>query len=111
MSEAMQRPVRVLVVAPATEPEVRVVDGDSLEAMQAIVGGYIEPVYALRDVVLFCNEDGISMGLPANRPLPEIGQTLRGTFFLTGPADDEGDASDLTDEQIEKYRARFALAH
>ena len=45
--------MRVLVVEPEHRPEVREIDG-SLEAMQSIVGGLIQPIYLDDSVVLVC---------------------------------------------------------
>lgn len=39
---------------------------DTLEAMQSIVGGYIEVVGLSEENVIVCNEEGRILGLPAN---------------------------------------------
>ena len=58
--------MRVLVIEPERRPEVREID-DSLKAMQEIVGGLIQPIYAFDEpVALFCNDEGKLMNLPVN---------------------------------------------
>ncbi|NBK19625.1 DUF3846 domain-containing protein [Anaerotruncus sp. 1XD42-93] len=49
--------MRVLVVEPERRPEPREISG-SLESMQEIVGGLIQPIYLDDSVVLLCNDDG-----------------------------------------------------
>lgn len=103
--------MRVLVVEPRRRPEVREIDG-SLEAMQKIVGGLIQPVYPFEDAVaLVCNDEGKLMNLPPNRGLrDEDGQIydiVCGTFFLCGSPEDSDHFTGLTQEQIERYQRRF----
>ena len=59
--------IRVLKVAPGKAPEAVAIP-NTLEAMQQMVGGYIE-VIPLEDVCLVCNEEGKLMGLPGSRRL------------------------------------------
>ena len=103
--------MRVLVVEPERRPELREIDG-SLESMQEIVGGLIQPVYPFDDpVALICNDEGKMMNLPLNRGLrDEDGQIydiVAGTFFLCGASGDSDHFASLTPEQIECYRERF----
>lgn len=103
--------MRVLVVEPERRPEIREIDG-SLESMQEIVGGLIQPIYPFDDLVaLVCNDEGKLMNLPANRGLrDEDGQIydiVCGTFFLCGAPDDSDDFTSLTPEQIERYEKLF----
>jgi len=81
---AMMQKIEVMVFEPGKPGEARSID-DSLEAMQAVVGGYIEQVglafgplaQGLPAVlVVICNEDGRPHGLPLNR------WGLLGTFFV-----------------------------
>ena len=46
-------------------PEVVEIE-NTLEAMQKVVGGYIESVHVRTDCVMICNEEGRLMGLPFN---------------------------------------------
>ena len=94
--------IRVLKVAPGKAPEAVAIP-NTLEAMQQMVGGYIE-VIPLEDVCLVCNEEGKLMGLPGSRRLGD--DIIAGTFFLAGDTPD-GDFISLTEQQIEEYTRRF----
>lgn len=102
--------MRILVVEPEHRPEVREIDG-SLEAMQNIVGGLIQPIYLDDSVALICNDEGKLMNLTANRGLRnsdgQIYDIVCGTFFLCGAPPDCDHFTSLTPEQIERYRERF----
>ena len=103
--------MQILIVEPERRPEVKEIDG-TLEAMQKVVGGYIEAIYPFDDAVaLVANEEGKLDGLPANRGLrDEDGQIydiICGTFFLCGAPADSDHFTSLTAEQIEKYRKHF----
>ena len=103
--------MRVLVVEPERRPELREIDG-SLESMQEIVGGLIQPLYPFDDpVALVCNDEGKLMNLPANRGLRgedgQIYDIVCGTFFLCGAPEDSDHFTSLAPEQIERYRERF----
>ena len=79
--------IKVLVVEPMEKPYVKEMD-NSLEAMQAIVGGFIETVYPFEDpVVLVCNVEFFVMcSKKAKRPdfrafrLTQL-HIIRMTFF------------------------------
>ena len=91
-------------------PTVQEIDG-SLKAMQQIVGGGIEAVYPFDDpVAVICNDEGRRLGLPMNRALTgEHGlpyDIIRGTFFMVGLGEDC--FISLTEQQIEKYRKKYA---
>ena len=103
--------MRILVIEPERRPEVREID-DSLEAMQELVGGLIQPIYPFDDsVALVCNDEGKLMDLAANRGLrDERGQIydiVCGTFFLCGAPADTDHFTSLTSEQIERYQKLF----
>ena len=102
--------MRILVVEPEHRPEVREIDG-SLEAMQNIVGGLIQPIYLDDSVALICNDEGKLMNLTANRGLRDsdgqIYDIVFGTFFLCGAPSDCNHFTSLTPEQIERYQERF----
>ena len=102
--------MRILVVEPEHRPEVREIDG-SLEAMQNIVGGLIQPIYLDDSVALICNDEGKLMNLTANRGLRnsdgQMYDIVSGTFFLCGAPPDCDHFTSLTPEQIERYRERF----
>lgn len=103
--------MRILVIEQERRPEVREIN-DSLEAMQELVGGLIQPIYPFDEpVVLVCNDEGKLMDLPANRGLrDERGQIydiVCGTFFLCGAPADADHFTSLTSEQIERYQKLF----
>ena len=61
--------MNVLLVAPM-EPPRRVDIENSLESMQAVVGGLIQAVYPFDEpVALVCNDEDKLLGLPLNRCL------------------------------------------
>lgn len=102
--------MRVLLVRPMEEPEVVEIE-KSLEAMQGLVGGWIEALYPYNDNVgLVCNEEGKLMGLTPNRMLlNEYGNpydVICGDFFVAGLTED--DFCSLTDAQIERYKEEFS---
>ncbi len=99
--------IRVLVVEPMKPCEVREIP-DTLEAMQALVGGDIEAVTSIRYAsAIVCNGNGKLLNLPYNRPLlDESGllplDILHGTFFIAGMSGEH--FVSLTDEQIQRYK-------
>lgn len=101
--------MKVIVCEP--QKKARVVDiDDSLETLQETVGGYIETVYPFYDdgVLLICNEEGKLDGSLPNRRIPEISDIIFGTFLVVGDGEDV--FRSLTDEEIERYLARFEPA-
>lgn len=102
----MQRNIRVLVVEPNMLPYEKVIP-NRLKDKQEIVGGNIEYARVDNDgsALLICNEEGKIRGLPYNR---DIGHdVIAGTFLIVGDDPDIGEDRSLTDEQVEKYKARF----
>ena len=110
--------MKVLVVRPMEMPEVQEID-HTLSAMQElvggtiqrIVGGDIEAVYPFDDpVALVCHGEGKLLGLPMNRALTDGHgvpyDIVCGTFFVAGLKED--DFASLTEQQIEKYRKKYA---
>lgn len=101
--------MKVLVVEPMKPCEAREIP-DTLEAMQAIVGGGIEATYPFAEpVAVICNAEGKGLDLPYNRPLvDESGlpyDIVCGTFFL---ARVEGEHfASLTEEQLQKYKVLY----
>ena len=106
----MREDITILVVEPGRKPR-RVTIEHTLENLQKTVGGTIQAIYPWEDdlVGLICNDDAIALGLPFNRYVQEreYGPIL-GTFFICGLG--EEDFISLTEEQLEKYAQRFALA-
>ena len=66
--------VRVIVCRPGETAAIEEID-DSLESMQAVVGGYIEEYQPFHDdndprvddVAIYCNEEGKMNGMPPSR--------------------------------------------
>lgn len=95
--------ITVVIAAPHQKAEVRQIP-NTLEAMQEIVGGYIEELPAwgrIGGCIVIVNEDGRPHGLQPNREWP-AGSELLGTFLVTkhGPNADymsltEGDAAEI----------------
>jgi hypothetical protein len=101
--------MNVLLVKPkkaAYEAEI----GNSLDDLQAVVGGDIQAVYPYDDpVAIVCNDEGKLIGLPLNRALRDengdVYDIIAGTFFVCGLG--EGDFDSLPPELMEKYKAEF----
>ena len=91
-----EKEITVLKVEPGKSPET-VTMPNTLDAMQKMVGGYIE-VIPLNDVCLVCNEDG-------NRRLGN--DIIAGTFFLAGDTR-SGDLCSLTQDQLQRFGELFA---
>lgn len=101
--------MKVLIVEPMQPCRVQEIP-DTLEAMQALVGGSIQAVYPFEEpVAVVCNEEGKHLGLPFNRPLlDENGlpyDIVCGAFFVAGLGAE--DFVSLTDEQIQNYKTMF----
>lgn len=105
----MSDKIKVLMIEPMKPCETREIP-NTLEAMQALVGGYIQAVYPFTDnVALICNEEGKNLGLPYNRPLTNSRgvpyDMICGTFFLAGLGTE--DFVSLTEEQIQKFSSLY----
>lgn len=101
--------IKVLKVEPDKAPELIEMPNE-LEAMQKIVGGYIEVFPLADDVAIVCNEEGKMNGLELNRPIYRNGEMIEiiaGTFFIAGDDISIGEFVSLTDEQIAKYDKQF----
>lgn len=89
--------VTVLVFRPHESPRVEDVVND-LDAMQALVGGYIEALYLPNGYIAVANEEGIMQAL---EPSVRIGrQVLVGPVFVAkiDPADPENFAGLADDD-------------
>lgn len=84
-----------VVVAPVGESPFETVIDNTLEAMQFLVGGYIEPI-RVDDLDVWINEEGLLMKLPYNRTVAGI--AIAGTMFVAA-SNEEGDTLGLSDEQ------------
>lgn len=73
---------------------------DSLEAFQQMVGGYIETVPVARDVIAVVNEEGLLLGLPVNRRMPQLVGDL---FLMSRAIDRYGRFNGLTQQQADAW--------
>ena len=67
VQETEEKWIRVVMLQPGKLARVEEIDA-SLEGMQQIVGGLIEPFYPFEEqVCIICNEEGKMNGMPLNR--------------------------------------------
>ncbi len=99
----MSKQIVVMVFYSSAPAETVIID-DTLCAMQAIVGGYIEAVEH-RGYTMWCNEDALSLGLPFNRWVGD--HAIHGVFFVTRSTISEH-TEGLRAEDIPKVRSIFA---
>lgn len=104
--------IKVLLVQPNKEPIIVDIN-NRLDAMQAIVGGYIEVYMPFDDdVAIICDEEGKVKGKNLNRAIysnGEVVDVIAGDFFLCySPAESE-DFLSLPDDLIEKYKRKFKI--
>ena len=86
----MKKTITGLYKAPGKPIETLTVE-NSLEALQQLVGGYIETFTVSTDCVLLCDEEGKIKGKPANFSF--AGQLFVGPVFICGAWN--GDFTDL----------------
>lgn len=77
---------------------------NELEALQALVGGYIEAITLSRNLVLLCDEEGRIKGLPYNTRI--LGEELVGPLVVCGTDEEE-----FTDAPSVKDFIRFWAGH
>jgi hypothetical protein len=91
----------------------------TLEAMQKLVGGYIERVVLSkskgRTVSLYVNEEGL-FTKPLNMTLTRafahvVNGQLHGTGFIVAEVGDEGDLASLTAGELEAWMLMLLEAH
>jgi len=104
--------IEVILVKPMEKAEV-VEIADSLEAMQELVGGYIEEYMPFEDeVAIICNEEGKINGLPLNRGIADengrLQEIMAGPFFICyAPIESERFSSmpeDLKNKYLEMFK-------
>ena len=103
--------MKILVVKPLETPVVCEIE-PTLQAMQEVVGGYIEALYPFEEsVALVCNEEGKLLGLPLNRALRDedgrIYDVVAGTFFLCAAPLDSDEFASLSDADIARFTELF----
>jgi Domain of unknown function (DUF3846) len=96
--------IKVAVLIPGKgEWEKREIE-NTLKAYQAIIGGCIEYVPICEGVSLFCHEEGKIINLPPSAIWIHSGSVhdiLQGPLIVTGPIDDKGYETDITDEGLD----------
>jgi len=69
LAKVLQREMTVVLLEPGKLARVATIDS-SLEGMQKVVGGLIEPFYPFEEqVCIICNEEGKINGMPLNRAI------------------------------------------
>ena len=101
--------ITALMVAPNEHPKVTQLQTD-LDSLQKAVSigadyqGLIELLPLESGVTLLCNEEGKLIGLPGNRRIGH--DVIAGVFYVIG-CDPHHNLVSLTDQQLERYKARF----
>ncbi len=93
--------VYVVVKSPGNKPTVQYID-DSLEALQSLVGGYLEEIQLTGILVLLCNDAGRRLRLQDNVLLP-VGK-VSGTVIVVAH-DRSGDLRSLDLHEQEAAKA------
>lgn len=78
--------MKVIYKEPGCAPEVRDIP-NTLEALQAAVGGYIEAVTIDTDAAVICNEEGRLQGMPHN--VKFLGVDFVGPILIVGVEGEE----------------------
>ena len=99
----MKEDLRILMVEPQKAPYEASIPHE-LTAMQQAVGGLIEVARNGDGTLIISNEEGKLLGMEGNRRIP--GDVLAGPFFVVGDAGET--FRSLTEEELERYRERFA---
>ena len=92
--------MRVLTRAPINQPLVQMEIGDSLKALQDLVGGYITPLHIGGGVTCLCAEDSTLLGDEDsnNNFYHDIVGWILGNCVFCGTID--GEFASLTSKQI-----------
>ena len=107
-----QKPLSVLFIQPEKKPRMVEIP-DTLEAMQNLVGGYIEEYMPFDDeVAIIVNEEGKLKGLPPNRAIftedgKQIVDVLVGDFFIVKAPVDSDKYQSLPKDLEKKYSEKF----
>ncbi len=102
----------VLLIQPGKAPRMVEIP-DTLDAMQELVGGYIEEYMPFDDeVAIIVNEEGKLNGLPPNRAIftedgKQIADVLVGDFFIVKSPVDSDKYQSLTKDLEKKYSEKF----
>lgn len=94
--------MRVIYKAPGLPAEIRDVP-NTLEALQELVGGYIETVTVATDAAIICNEEGRLIGLEPNCTL--LGVHFVGSIVVAGVEGEE--FTDLSEDGVKVFLDMF----
>ena len=94
--------MKVIYKYPGRPAEVRDVP-NTLEALQGLVGGYIETVTVATDAAIICNEEGRLIGLEPNCTL--LGVHFVGSIVVAGVAGEE--FTDLSEDGVKVFLVMF----
>lgn len=93
--------LRIVLKKVGKKPEIMTIE-NTLEKKQKLVGGLIEVIPVLDDVLLVCNEEGKLENLLPNLIFPY--DYIAGDCLFIGDDYKNGDLKSLTDEQITKIK-------
>ncbi|MEA4988616.1 MAG: DUF3846 domain-containing protein [Anaerovorax sp.] len=102
--EMEENKIKVVKMDVGKPPAVKEIE-NTLEALQAEVGGLIECVYLDDGCLAVVNEEGKLNGMEPNRLLGS--DIICGPFFICGDSDD-GEFISLDDKQVEQYTQMFS---
>lgn len=105
--------IKVIYVKYKAEPKTMFID-NSLETMQALVGGNIEGIMPYEDeVAIVCNEEGKLLGLPLNRAIEnakgKLIDVIAGDFFVCYAPYESEYYESLPENLLEKYMEVFSI--
>ena len=96
-----EKELKIVLKKVGKNPEIMNIE-NTLERKQELVGGLIEVVPVLEDVLLICNEEGKLDNLLPNLIFPY--DYIAGDCFFVGDDYKNGDFKSLTDEQITEIK-------
>lgn len=96
-----EKELKIVLKKVGENPEIMNIK-NALEKKQELVGGLIEVVPVLKDILLVCNEEGKLDNLLPNLIFPY--DYIAGDCFFVGDDYKNGDFKSLTDEQITEIK-------
>ncbi len=96
-----EKELKIVLKKVGENPEIMNIE-NTLEKKQELVGGLIEIVPVLEDILLICNEEGKLDNLLPNLIFPY--DYIAGDCFFVGDDYKNGDFKSLTDEQITEIK-------
>lgn len=111
--------IRVIVCRPGERAEVMEI-GETLEAMQEVVGGYIEEYMPFTgedpredDIAIICNSEGKLNGMTPSRAIEDedghVKDIIAGPFFICFAPLDSDTFESFPPDLEEKYLRKFEL--